>query len=323
MTTLSDDGTNFFRISPFCCPHCGQTSDFAGHCPHCDVALHDQREAAPWQIDARSRNVVTRVPWVAYLLLTAYLSLFAIVVGAALSQCLGRAPTMAIVLALAALVTHRWRNDPERAAERAMILPPPAEARSKPVAHVSDGERVRFEGPVHVRRLAIADDGPKHLAREQRYLARLPLSVRLLGGKTTTVVATGGEFELRTPEGVPVIVRLDRFVMVNATPMKDGEFIAPDATVRVSGVARWVTDEEASGMRTIRRHLELVSTENSPIVIEVIPTEKPIEQRITTENESPTGVRVRVDDSCASPESLELDPRLHESTTRSARREME
>jgi hypothetical protein len=321
--TISDEGTQFFCISPFECPCCGVRSDFDGHCPHCGVALHDQRDAAPWQIDARTYTARVRKPLLIFALLAAYLSFFAIVLGAILGEFLGRGVATAIVFALAAIATHHWHNDPVRSARRAEQRLHSIEAQSKPVAHISDGERVRFEGRAQARRMALAESGAQRLA----YVAEEPLaSIERFDPrvpKYNAVLSSGGELELRTPEGVPVLVRLDRFVMVNATPMKNGEFIAADATVRVSGVARWVTDEDASGIRTISRHLELVSTENSPIVIEVVPAEKRIEQRITEENGSPTCVRADVRDSRAPRESLELDPRLHASTTPSARREME
>jgi hypothetical protein len=109
-------------------------------------------------------------------------------------------------------------------------------------------------------------------------------------------ISSGGVFTMMV-DGVEVRVKLDRFALIRPDTMEP--FALTDgARVRVSGVARWVHDVNNMGPRSMGRALELVSTDERPLVVEVLSSEEapPLaNDTLESRDDHTSGVRVTLD----------------------------
>lgn len=333
------------RIAPFECALCGFESSFSGQCPHCDVSLHDQREALPWQLQARKAMVFGETPLAALLYLAfVFGSLAAFLLVAKFG-----AYAIAAIPLLAALFWAQRRLDPERERIRVARRLHERESSRATLSNTTNGARVQCSGVPIVRAHALAEPGLDLIACEhlQRalYNSHDESLAGVMGESRTrpTRTQTGAEFSLQTSEGVTVRVKLDHFVLLNGERITHSgrsiiTGISAGTPVRVSGLARWVDDPDAAGMRSNGRMLELEGTPENPIVIEPValsewideqgPKESHTSESVAKSGENPqstevrassTGVRVSVDTESVERESkegvLRSEPRTEEART--------
>jgi hypothetical protein len=277
-----------FRIAEFECPDCGFEGSFAGLCPSCGCPLFDQRCAEPWQLAAkRSTQERLGIPWVLLAIYGAVPLGFSIALGTGL--CFG----LFLLLIGMFFITfisgsNRWR---EFVLKRRY-----ATTQRQPLNEAREGQRVAISGMPTVHTKALAPAGIDALAYELHY-ARKPEyanepMIAFLGKRefdVPFVCQTGGAFSM-VVDGIEVRAKLEHFVLL--TPVVDRARMIPEGTpIRISGLARWVRDENRMGLRSDGRVLELYGTENEPMLIEPIP----LEQWLDTTSTAPTNTAVRVD----------------------------
>lgn len=192
-----------------------------------------------------------------------------------------------------------------------------------------DGDRVRVSGAAVLRCPALGYDDTRAIARDET------LCASVIDGYSRYSLEREDARDARADRRRvhPAIARRGRrsarasitSSFSAASARKTVTIIPEGAIVTVSGLARWTTDEERSGLRSIGRTLELTGTEKEPIVIEAVPLEKWIDQQKITENAITTGVRIGANNSSADraeSESSTAEVRFDEAPNRSTEASM-
>jgi hypothetical protein len=258
--------------------------------------MDDLRRAEPWQLAPRVGQFVPifRRYEFRWALAFVLLQLTAVGVAGLLDSPL-LAYLVIILPLLAAFMVAVYREYTSSAWTRAKRAHQRAPRPS--VQNVVDGREVALSGVAVLRTPALAPTNVHAIAYERPYQQKKYAPVPSNPGLRPGFISSGGVFTMMV-DGVEVRVKLDRFALIRPDTMEP--FALTDgARVRVSGVARWVHEMNSMGPRSMGRTLELVSTDERPLVVELLSTEDtpaPSIDAPESRDEPASGVRVALEE---------------------------